>query len=303
MQVMTVTGPVAGDALGFVLPHEHVFWNHMLEYRGEGLMEDEELAVLEVEHAVRAGVRTIVDTTNRDIGRQPEKTRSVARRLGVNIVLGSGWYRHPFIDRAYFDSRSTDDVAADIVRDLEVGIDGTDVRAGIIGEIGCDRHITSHEERSFRAAARAHLRTGVTITTHAARWPVGLPQLDIFEQEGVDPRRVIIGHSDAFHPQDYQVALARRGAFVQFDNLDGQSDYDVRKQIADIRNLIREGFQDRLLLSMDICVRSQFKVYGGIGYDYLPTRFLPLLREAGIADEQIQQMTVENPRRALTGED
>ena len=303
MDVMTVTGPVAGGDLGVVLPHEHVFFNHMLEYRGDGLMEDEELAVLEVGAAVRAGVRTIVDTTNRDIGRQPARTRSVAERLGINIVLGSGWYRHPFIDRAWFDSGSTDDVAADIVRDLEVGIAGTDVRAGIIGEIGCDRHITSHEERSFRAAARAHLKTGVTITTHAARWPVGLPQLELFEQEGVDPRRVIIGHSDAFHPQAYQVALAKRGAFVQFDNLDGQSEYDVRKQIADIQNLIREGFLDRLLLSMDICQRSQFKVYGGIGWGYLMTEFLPLLREAGISEEQIHVMTVENPRRALTGED
>ncbi len=303
MQVMTVTGPVDGDALGVVLPHEHVFFNHMLEYRGDGLMEDEELAVLEVAHAVHAGVRTIVDTTNRDIGRQPVKTRSVAQRLGLNIVLGSGWYRHPFIDRAYFDTRSTDDVAADIVRDLEVGIDGTDVRAGIIGEIGCDRHITSHEERSFRAAARAHLRTGVTITTHAARWPVGLPQLDILEQEGVDPRRVIIGHSDHSQTQDYHLALARRGAWIQFDSLDGQSEYDTERHIGYVQHAIREGFLDRILLSMDICQRSQFKVYGGIGYDHLFTTFLPRLREAGVSEEQIHLMTVENPRRALTGED
>jgi phosphotriesterase-related protein len=302
MQVMTVTGPVSGAELGVVLPHEHVFFNHMLEYRGDGLMEDEELAVLEVAHAVRAGVRTIVDTTNRDIGRQPAMARSVAQRLGVNIVLGSGWYRHPFIDRAYFDSRSTDDVAADIVRDLDVGIDGTDVRAGIIGEIGCDRHITSHEERSFRAAARAHLRTGVTITTHAARWPVGLPQLDILEQEGVDPRRVIIGHSDMFQTHDYQLALARRGAWIQFDSLDGQSEYDTARHIGYVQHAIREGFLDRILLSTDICQRSQFKTYGGIGYDHLFTAFLPRLRDAGVSEEQIELMTVENPRRALTGE-
>jgi len=303
MQVMTVTGPVSGDQLGVVLPHEHIFFNHMKEYRGDGLMEDEELAVLEVRAAVDAGVRTIVDTTNRDIGRQPEKTRRVAQRLGINVVLGSGWYRHPFIDTAWFDSRSTDGVADDIVHDLEVGIGGTDVRAGIIGEIGCDRVITSHEERSFRAAARAHLRTGVTISTHAARWPVGLDQLDILEQEGVDPRRVIVGHSDMFQTTDYQAALARRGAWVQFDCVDMQSDYDVAREIGYIENAAREGYLDRILLSQDICQRSQFKVYGGIGYDVMFTRFFPLLRKAGISEEQIRLMTVENPRRALTGDD
>jgi predicted metal-dependent phosphotriesterase family hydrolase len=303
MQVMTVTGPVDGAALGVVLPHEHIFFNHMKEYRGDGLMEDEELAVIEVRAAVEAGVRTIVDTTNRDIGRLPEATRRVAQRLGINVVLGSGWYRHPFIDKAWFDSRTTDGVADDIVRDLEVGIAGTDVRAGIIGEIGCDRVITSHEERSFRAAARAHLRTGVTITTHAARWPVGLDQLDLLEQEGVDPRRVIVGHSDMFQTIEYHAALARRGAWIQFDTIDDQSPYDNAQRVAYLRAAERGGYLDRILLSQDVCQRSQFKTYGGHGFDVLFRVFLPLLRDEGFSEEQIALMTVENPRRALTGDD
>src|SRR5206468_9738603 len=95
-----------------------------------------------------------------------------------------------------------------IVRDIEVGADGTDVRSGIIGEIACDRVIAAAEERSFRAAARAHNRTGITISTHAARWPIGHAQLDIFEQEGVDLRRVIVGHSDTVHDGAYHLALA-----------------------------------------------------------------------------------------------
>lgn len=303
MQVMTVTGPVDGAALGVVLPHEHIFFNHMKEYRGDGLNEDEDLAVVEVRAAVDAGVRTIVDTTNRDIGRLPEATRRVAQRLGINVVLGSGWYRHPFIDTAFFDRGSTDDVAADIVRDLEIGIAGTDVRAGIIGEIGCDRVITSHEERSFRAAARAHLRTGVTITTHAARWPIGLAQLDVLEQEGVDPRRVIVGHSDMYQTTEYHAALAKRGAWIQFDTIDDQSEYDNARRVAYVRAAERGGYLDRILLSQDVCQRSQFRTYGGHGFDVLFRVFLPRLRAEGFSEEQIQLMTVENPRRALTGED
>ncbi len=110
--------------------------------------------------------------------------------------MGTGWYRDPFLDRQYFETHSTDEIAADIVRDIEVGVADTGVRAGVIGEIACDRVITPAEERSFRAAARAHLRTGATISTHAARWPIGHAQLDILCQEGVDPGRVIIGHSE-----------------------------------------------------------------------------------------------------------
>ena len=301
--VMTVTGPVAGSDLGITQPHEHVFWNIMLEYRGDGLMHDERLAEIELRRLVAAGCRTLVDVTNSGIGRQPEMLRRVSQKTGLQIVMGSGWYRHPFLDRQYFETHTTDEVADDIVRDLEVGVDGTDVRAGIIGEIACDRVITPAEERSFRAAARAHLRTGVTISTHAARWPVGLPQLDILQQEGVDPRRVIIGHSDMVPDPDYHLALAKRGAWVEFDTIDGESDYDNQRQIGYILNLVGAGHLRRILLSQDICLRSQFATYGGIGYTFLLERFVPMLRDAGLSAEQITILLEDNPRRALTGDD
>jgi predicted metal-dependent phosphotriesterase family hydrolase len=302
-RVMTVTGPVDGSALGVVLPHEHVFFNHMLEYRGDGLMHDERLAALELEPLVAAGCRTLVDVTSNGIGRQPEMLRRVSAATGLQIVMGSGWYREPFLDRRHFDTHTTDEIAAEIVRDIETGVGESGVRAGIIGEIACDRVITSAEERSFRAAARAHLRTGVTISTHAARWPVGLAQLDILEQEGVDPRRVIIGHSDTVHDAAYHAALAERGAWVEFDTVDGDSDYDNALEIEFITKLIRAGHLGRILLSQDICLRSQFATYGGIGYTYLLTRFVPMLRDAGLSHEQVATILEDNPRRALTGDD
>ena len=299
---MTVTGPVEGADLGIVLPHEHVFFNHMLEYRGDGLMHDERLAAIELDRLVAVGCRTLVDVTSNGIGRQPEMLRRVSTVTGLQIVMGSGWYREPFLDRAYFDIHSTDEIAAEIVRDIEVGVGDSGVRAGIIGEIACDRVITSAEERSFRAAARAHLRTGVTISTHAARWPIGLAQLDILVQEGVDPRRVIIGHSDTVHDPAYHAALAERGAWVEFDTVDGDSDYDNTLEIEFIQNLVRAGHLGRILLSQDICLRSQFATYGGIGYTFLLTTFVPMLREAGLSAEQITMILEENPRRALTGD-
>ena len=209
--VMTVTGPVAAADLGVTLPHEHVFLDLTREYRGNGLLNDPALAESELRRYVDAGGRTLVDVTTGGLNGDPVGLRAMSEATGLQIVRGAGYYR-----RAYFppevDELSTDALADLIVRDIEEGTDG--VRAGIIGEIGCDRYISALEERSFRAAARAHRRTGLTITTHAARWPVGTAQLDLLVEEGVDPARVVIGHCDMVPDHDYHLALvgAARGS-------------------------------------------------------------------------------------------
>ena len=299
--VMTVLGPIAGNALGVTLPHEHVFIDLMREYRGDGLLNDEPLAIAEVSGFRDAGGTTIVDVTSIGIGRHPERLRRVAKATGVNIVMGAGYYREPYLDRAAIDAQSVEAITAGIVDDLESGIDGTNVRAGIIGEIACDRFLTAAEERCFRAAARAHKQTGVTISTHAARWPVGIPQLDLLEEEGVDPGRVIVGHCDLVPDPEYHLALARRGAWIQFDCIQGDYDYETRTVIGWIQALVEAGFGDRVLLSHDVCLKSNLAAYGGPGYTYVPTTFRDELIASGLASEQVSGFLVDNPRRALTG--
>jgi len=215
--------------------------------------------------------------------------------------MGSGHYREPYLDRERLDRLSVDDLASEIVRDLETGVGDSGVRAGIIGEIGCDRFISALEERSFRAAARAHQRTGVTITTHAARWPVGLAQLDLLAEEDVDPRRVIIGHCDMVPDPAYHLAIAQRGAFVQFDTIQGDPEYDTQQRIEYVKGLIAAGFEDRVLLSQDVCLRSNLAALGGCGYTYVITGFRERLLDAGLSTELVTRFLVDNPRRALTG--
>jgi phosphotriesterase-related protein len=296
---MTVTGPVAGAELGVALPHEHLFIDLVRDYRGDGLLNDEALAVQEVSAFRDAGGGTIVDVTSIGLGRQPEALRRVSALTGLHIVMGTGHYREPYLDRAMVDRSTVDDLAEQIVGDLETGVDGTNVRAGIIGEIACDRFISSAEERAFRAAARAHRRTGITITTHAARWPVGGAQLDLLAEEGVDPRRVIIGHCDMVPIPDYHLAIARRGAFVQFDVIQGGNEYDICSRIAWLRGLVDSGFEDRILLSQDVCLRSNLLSMGGPGYVYVITEFRRRLEEAGFSGELIDRFLIENPREAL----
>jgi phosphotriesterase-related protein len=298
---MTVRGPVAVTDLGVVLPHEHVFIDLLREYRGTGLLADEELAVEEVARFRAAGGGTLVDCTSEGIGRRPEALRRVAEATGVAIVMGAGHYRRPYLDEALIDRLSVDQLADTIVRDLEAGVGGSGIRAGIIGEIGCDRVMSAVEERVFRAAARAHRRTGATITTHAARWPVGEAQLDLLAEEGVDPGRVVIGHCDMVPDPTYHLRLARRGAWVQFDTIQGTHERDTVRRLQWIRALVDAGLEGRLLLSHDVCLTSDLAAYGGPGYAYLLTGFRDRMLEDGLSEPLLTTLLVDNPRRALTG--
>jgi phosphotriesterase-related protein len=303
MQIMSVTGPVESGDLGVVLPHEHVFANLIREYRGTGLLNDEHLARHEVGLYRAAGGTTLVDLTLDEIGRDPAALRRVAEATGVTIVMGCGHYRDPYLDRGWFDRHDVGEIAEKIVEDIEEGVRGTGVRAGIIGEIGADQaYISAAEERSFRAAARAHRRTGLTISTHAARWPVGLDQLRLLAEEGVDPGRVIIGHADTVPSPDYHLALARQGCYVSFDSVGTGTPYDLQRTADYTVALVRAGFGAKVLLSHDVFLRGHLRADGGGGYGYLLTDFLPLLSAAGLDAELVRRLVSANPIAALTGE-
>lgn len=298
--VTTVTGEVSPEELGVTLPHEHIFCDlHRMSRVPDGILHDPELALRELGYFKRAGGSTLVDTTSLGLGRRPALLKSISEESGINIVMGSGWYRDPYLP-SEITTRSTDDLAAEIVRDLETGIDG--VRAGIIGEVGSDRDfISPAEERILRAAARAHLATGATITTHAIRCPLGLDQLAIFEHEGVEPHRVIIGHCDSHGDESYHAAVAEDGAWVEFDLITGRSSYELERRVRWILHLVELGHLGRLLLSSDVCNKSHLREYGGSGYDFVVSTLADMLRDAGFGDAELEQLFVVNPRRALTG--
>jgi predicted metal-dependent phosphotriesterase family hydrolase len=327
MEVMTVTGPIAADSCGPTLPHEHLFINEMREERAIGLLNDQRLLTEELSAFAAAGGKTIVELTTAELtaGASPDPrghfrgvqdsglpvhgsrtvnhvlaTAEIARASGINIVLGTGHYRDPYFDDGWLEHHSVQEVAARMCADTREGFPGTSIRAGIIGEIGADKwYISPREERSFRAAALAHAETGLTITTHAARWPVGIDQLDLLCELGVDPRRVIIGHCDTVNIPEYHLELARRGSYVQFDTIRG-GDYDVAARCEFVLGLRSEGFLDRILLSHDVCEKSQLRAYGGGGYAFILEVFLDLLRKRGLSEEELERLVTSNPQGALT---
>ncbi len=307
--VQTVLGPIDPADLGWVLPHEHTaiaLWHIPTRWDYWELRRDRPVIVEELTAFRAAGGGTLVDLTLDGVGRDPTWLADLARATGLHLVMGSGWYRGAhYPAEALIDRRTVDDLADVIVRDATVGVGESGIRAGIIGEIGTDKPwLSAQEERVHRAAARAARRTGLAITTHGVQSTVGLDQLDVFASEGADLTRVVIGHADSNPSPDYHLAIADRGATVEFDFIGmtfSARDRHGEGQIVDnLRALLDRGHAERIVLSQDVCHDSQLKRYGGNGYTYLAETFLPRLREAGVSDADIRTITIDNPRRLLT---
>jgi phosphotriesterase-related protein len=308
-RVQTVLGPIDPNELGWTLPHEHTaiaLWHIANRWDYWELRRDKPVIVEELAAFRSAGGGGLVDLTLDGVGRDPDWLVELSRATGLHIVMGSGWYRGAhYPAEALVDRRSVDSLADDIVRDATEGVRGTGVRAGVIGEIGVDKPwLSAQEERVHRAAARASRRTGLAITTHAVQSAVGLEQLDVFEAEGVDPARVVIGHADSNPSLEYHLAIVERGATVEFDFL-GMAFTALERHgegriVDNLRELLARGHVERIVLSQDVCHDSQLRRYGGNGYTYLAESFLPRLRASGVSEEEIRTITVDNPRRLLT---
>jgi phosphotriesterase-related protein len=307
--VMTVLGSIDPSALGFTLPHEHTqiaLWQIPGRYDYWELTRDEEAILAELALFREAGGASLCDLTLDGVGRDPRWLTGIAKASGLNIVMGGGWYRNPYYPpEARLDRRMTDEIAEYLVAEATVGVGDTGVRIGILGEIGTDKPwVAPVEERVFRAVARASRRTGLAISTHAAQSAVGALQLQILEEEGADPGRIVIGHADSYPRLDHYLGLLERGASIEFDFLgmafEPTEKYGEARVVELLLELLSRGYADRILLSQDVCHNSQLRRYEGNGYTYLQTTFLPRLRERGVGQAEIDQMTLHNPRRVLT---
>ena len=256
-EVMTVTGPVPAAELGFTLMHEHLLLDLLRDsWSVNNLLYEPELAILEISRYRDAGGVTLVDLTNRGLGQRPLDIQAIAERTGLNVVLGCGWYREPYYE-PYLQRWYADRIAEQMILDLTEGIDGTGVKAGIIGELGAhERWVSPVEERMLRAGARAHKMTGVTITTHGTKSPVALRQLDILAEEGVDPGRVVVGHSHSWPYPEFHREIVRRGAWLSFDTISDSNAYELNKMVRLIDAVLQAGHMIRWAWAAARCMRS-----------------------------------------------
>jgi phosphotriesterase-related protein len=276
-------------------------------------LNDEAMAVQELDRFRLAGGGTVVELTSTGIGRTPAGLLRVAQATGLNVVMGAGWYRDEWLADD-LSARSVEDMTAEIVRDITLGVDDTGIRSGIIGEVGVESHppddpLTAREIKSLMAAGRAAMITGAPLSLHTLLTPgQDLEVLDRLEADGVDLGRVIVGHLSAVvaRDRDYLLGIARRGVFLEFDLLGFRESTVVEpflddRAVADaIAWLVEQGFGERILLSQDTATRLQLTHYGGYGYAFIPTYFLPHLRGLGLSEAQVRAFVADNPARALT---
>lgn len=300
--VQTVLGPIPPGELGLTLPHEHVFTDlYEITMNSHLILSDPVVARYELGFFKESGGSTIVDQTVHGLGPDPVALREVARDVGINIIAGTGFYWEKF-HPPWLKDMTDQDIVAMLVKDLTEGFYGTDIRAGILGEIGTHhRKISAAEERVIRACAVAQRETGVPISTHALFTRIGMEQVRLFEDAGANLDKLVIGHVDTTPDVDYHIELLQRGVWIAYDAI-GQLDKQTDERRADaIVRLIRAGYRDRILLSTDVGKRGAMRSYGGTGYDHVINIFLPLLRERGVEEEDVTALTVENPCRLFTG--
>jgi phosphotriesterase-related protein len=315
--IQTVAGPVSADELGFTLVHEHVVcaspgilqaWPALYGGR-EALIER---AVTVLTDARAAGVDTIVDATPFDLGRDIGLLAEVSARSGMRIIAASG---HWLVPSPTMAGRSTPQLTQFFISELTQGADGTNLRAGIV-KVASEEAIEPFDRRVLEAAAAAHKETGAAILTHAAaRNRIGELQAAVFEEVGVAPDRVVIGHSDDTTDISYITGLADRGYYIGMDRIPcgalpeyGTQSIAARLQM--IAELVATGYANRLMLSHDD------PIWAGLLSDedqrrhvqsnpdviaFIPRVALPELRRLGVSEGAIRQMTVDNPRAWLGG--
>jgi predicted metal-dependent phosphotriesterase family hydrolase len=307
MPIVTVTGPMPASQAGCTLSHEHLLcdlWAFSRSY--DGILDDETLAIGELAQYRDAGGSSLVDATSGGLGRNPLALRRISEASGVRIIMGAGWYRECVYPAVVYE-RDANALADLIVSDLVQGADGTDVRAGIIGEIGTERkHITPAQERVFRAAARAQRRTGACIMTHTTHFgELAMEQIALLREESVPAGRIAISHLGDRHDTTALMKIARQGVFISIDNIgyvgNGYPPDEVRMR--NVGLLAAEGHVAQIVLGGDVCQKSHLAAFGGKGYAHVQRCFLPLLRAHGIREDAIHQMTVSNPARMLNIEE
>ena len=313
--VNTVLGPVDTADLGFTLSHEHVGTNAAgLRHTYPEIINRPALkkqAVAAFKDAYAEGVRTMIEVSTFDLGRDIELIQEVSRESGIQVIAPPG--NHLAVPRP-FGEVSPDVIAAMYVREIEEGIEGTGIKAGII-KVASDRGgVTQPQENVLRAAARTHQQTGIPISTHT--WSpdrVGDQQVRILEEEGVDLNRVYIGHSSDDTDMGYLLGLLAKGVWLGMDRYPGGRDpstpnWEVRTEI--VKKLIDEGHCGRVMLSHDYSVpkarympeeQEARRAANPDGFNFIGRYVLPRLKELGATDQDIHTMMVDNPRRFLEG--
>jgi phosphotriesterase-related protein len=316
--VPIVGGAVDSAKLGRTLMHEHIFVRTPeLQEAWPGFMgfEDEEAVIADAHEKLKAikasGIDTIVDMTAPGLGRQVKRVARAVAGTGLNVIVVTGYYTYtelPFPMRyngpgRFFNTDPDDAFLVDLfVRDVEVGIEGTGIKAGVVKCCTDEPGVTPDIERLIRAVAKAHLRTDAPIMTHThAKSRRGLDQQRILREEGVDLSRVLIGHSNETSDLEYLIEMMDAGSYLGFDRCGLMVDHPLADQQETLVELCKRGYAGQIVLSQDRhCYSDWFPeesvraLLPGWRHDFVQQSLIPALLANGVTQEQVDQMVIKN---------
>ena len=279
------------------------------------VLSDKDDAVNELKFLERHDVGLFVDLSCVGIERNIDRLRYVSDNAKVDIALGTGFYVHDTLSEEVC-AMSVEQMADFMVNEIENGIDGTDIRAGVIGEIGVSEVIYPVERKALLASAIAHKKTGLPVYLHTYPWSrAGLEAANLLVENGVAPHNICICHIDVTFNYDYLMELLNAGFYIEFDDF-GKEFYfppqdgafaggpfatDVER-VRMLKKLIGVGFGKQLIVATDICLKASLHKYGGWGYDHIFENIIPMMQQEGFTPEEISLIIEENPKRFLLQE-
>lgn len=333
--VTTVLGDIESEKLGITSSHEHIFidmrhcvnvtGNEPKEFYGDfkitsradvtidpyavrdnALIDSFDDAVYELMDFKAHGGESIIDCTLDEIGRNPLALRDLSLKTGINIVAGCGHY-YGIAHAPYVKDATVAELADEMRRDLLVGINGTDIRAGIIGEIGTSAVVSEDEKKVLHAAGIVGRETDKAVHVHTDLYTEnGIEIVKILTNEGMRPEKICIDHVDVWLRPDYIRRLLDLGVYVEFDNF-GKEFYISEKRrfaydlerVRVLKALIDEGYGDKILICNDICLKSMLRTFGGLGYAHILRGVKTMALENGISEKTYQAILSDNVKRFI----
>lgn len=343
-KIQTVLGLIEPGDMEITLPHEHLmsdgsgwfvepddpleremahrkvkadllWWlaYHRFSNLDDLICKDEDEAIEEILPFKEAGGGTIVEMSNIGLKRSPSALARISQATGLNIIMGSGYYVDSSIPPD-MDSKSEEQITEEILKDLDIGVDDTEICSGFIGEIGLSWPMTPRESKSLRAAARAQRKSGANLNIHPGQGEESAMEgIRIIEKAGGDLTKTTVDHIDrAVRKRENRIALAETGVTLEYD-LFGREGYyppsfraidlpNDHQRINEIIDLIDAGYIRQILVSQDIWNKTQRRKYGGWGYAHILDNVVPVMKRKGMTDGEINTILTDNPAKLFTFE-
>jgi phosphotriesterase-related protein len=341
-KVLTVLGPIEPAKVGITTTHEHllidfsVVFTEPKEASERKLMDekvslenlgwvrynwtsnrdnlqllDEDVATWEAQQYFNAGGSTIVDVTSVGLARDPRALARISLATGLNVVMGAGNYVH-MTHAPELNDLTVEQIAGQIIHDVDQGVGDTSIRSGIIGEIGCSNPWHDSEKKVLEAAVIAQRETGAPLLIHPGRSErAPLEILEAVDKWGGNVGRTVMGHVErTVYDRGILNELIATGAYLNFDLFGHDSSFYPlapeshmpadHERIEMVEHMVSEGKRGNILLAHDVCSKHRLKTYGGHGYDHILTRVVPRMRARGMSEEVVRLILVDNPTRMLT---